>query len=61
MLVTTKLAAVSKSNFRHDILAKIGEHIDGTSGVERGCNTEWTLNSKTFPGFPTLRLQNYFV
>ena len=27
----------------HDLLAKIGEHIDGTSGAERGCNTDWTL------------------
>ena len=28
---------------RHDLMAKIGEHIDGTSGAERGCNTDWTL------------------
>ena len=21
----------------------LGNHIDGTSGVERGCNTDWTL------------------
>ena len=28
---------------RHDLLAKIAEHIDGTSGAERGCNTDWTL------------------
>ena len=28
---------------RHDLLAKIVEHIDGTSGAERGCNTDWTL------------------
>ena len=28
---------------RHDLLAKIVEHIDGTSGDERGCNTDWTL------------------
>ena len=27
----------------HDLLAKIGEHIDGTSGAERGCNMDWTL------------------
>jgi hypothetical protein len=24
-------------------LAKIGKHIDGTSGAKRGCNTDWTL------------------
>ena len=30
----------------HDLLAKIGEHIDGTSGAERGCNTDWTLESR---------------
>ena len=24
-------------------MAKIVEHIDGTSGAERGCNTDWTL------------------
>ena len=28
---------------RHDLLAKIVKHIDGTSGAERGCNTDWTL------------------
>ena len=30
----------------HDLLAKIGEHIDGTSGAERVCNTDWTLESR---------------
>ena len=28
---------------RHDLLAKIVEHIDGTSGAKRGCNTDRTL------------------
>ena len=28
---------------RHDLLAKIVEHSDGTSGAERGCNTDWSL------------------
>ena len=31
---------------RHDLLAKIGKHIDGTSSAERGCNTDWTLTNK---------------
>ena len=25
-------------------MAKIFEHIDGTSGAERGCNMDWTLD-----------------
>ena len=29
----------------HDYLAKIGEHIDGTSGAKCGCNKDWTLVS----------------
>ena len=31
---------------RHDILAKIGKHINGTSGAEHGCNMDWTLDKK---------------
>ena len=27
----------------YDLLAKIVKHIDGTSGAERDCNTDWTL------------------
>ena len=27
----------------HDLLAKIVEHINGTSGAKRGCNTNWNL------------------
>ena len=38
----------------HDLLVKIGEHIDGTSGAKRGCNTNWTLvrilRKTVFPG-----------
>ena len=30
-------------------MAKIGKHIDGTSGTERGCNTDWTLASLEVP------------
>ena len=33
----------SPTQNRHDLLAKIGKHSDGTSGAERGCNTDWTL------------------
>ena len=25
------------------MIAKIVEHIDGSSGIEHGCNTDWTL------------------
>ena len=52
MLVTTKLAALSSiemfDNFCHDLLAKIVEHINGISGTEGGCNTDWTLVSIQF-------------
>ena len=51
MLVTTKLAALSSidmfANFWQDIMAKIGEHINGTSGAERGSSVPPTLVSYT--------------
>ena len=35
---------------RHDLLAKIVKHIDGTSGAEHGCNMDWTLVASSLVG-----------